>query len=120
MVRHAAFIVENLIIQSVLLMGDRLTVDAVVITPLHPGNKSQIIVWLIHTYANDFSPGEDEIYRNKIMAMASFSDWIDKSATISFILRLCLLESLGGGGSKCKSGASFILLWRYKARCCRL
>ena len=55
---HAAFFVEDLIIQSELLMGDGLTVDAAVITPLHPGNKSQIIVRLIHhTYANDVSPG---------------------------------------------------------------
>ena len=43
------------------------------------------------------------------MAMASFLDWIDKSATISSILRLCLLESLGGGGSASPAGASFIL-----------
>ncbi|KAL3765276.1 hypothetical protein ACHAW5_000277 [Stephanodiscus triporus] len=92
-----AFLAEDLIIQSV-LMGDGCTVDAV-INP--PGTKSQTSAMMPRSIKNH---QEDEILRNE-MATASFSDWIERSSTVASgklsddILRMCILESLGGGGS---------------------
>ena len=91
----ATFLVEDLIIQSV-LMGDALTVESV-ISPQNP--KSPITVSLpVPNYQ------EDEIRRNE-MSSASFSGWIENMATQSSrklsddILCMSILESFGGGGS---------------------
>ena len=93
---NETFIAEDLIIQSI-LMGDGTTVNKV-ITP--PGStKSQLGSML--PFKNH---QEDEISRNEI-ATASFAEWIQNSSTTSSgklsgdILRMCLLESFGGGGS---------------------
>ena len=93
---NETFLAEDLIIQSI-LMGDGTTVNEV-ITP--PGStKSQLGSML--PFKNH---QEDEISRNEI-ATASFAEWVQKSSTAfsgklsDDILRMCLLESFGGGGS---------------------
>lgn len=93
----ATFLVEDLIIQSV-LMGDALTVDSVISSH---DTKSQIARSLPVP-----NHQEDEIRRNE-MATASFSVWIENVATLSSrklsddILCMSILESFGGGGSSC-------------------
>lgn len=89
-VKGKMFLAEDLIIQSI-LMGDGETVN-MVIAPPGP------------SYMSSKKYQDDEITRNEI-ASASFSEWIQKSSTTSSgklcddILRMCVLESLGGGGS---------------------
>ncbi|KAL9186961.1 hypothetical protein ACHAXT_010681 [Thalassiosira profunda] len=84
------FLAEDLVIQSV-LMGDGESVEKVIAPP---GAKSALFT----------NPQEDEIKRNEAAA-SSFAQWIQDSSTTSSgklsddILRVCLLESLGGGGS---------------------
>lgn len=88
------FLVEDLITQSV-LMGDGRTVEMVVSpAEIHqPGTMAPFKT--LH---------EDEIRRNELAA-TSFAQWIEHSSTKSAeklsvdILRMCILESLGGGGS---------------------
>mmetsp|Transcript_23076 Transcript_23076/g.48649 ORF Transcript_23076/g.48649 Transcript_23076/m.48649 type:complete len:482 (+) Transcript_23076:1259-2704(+) len=83
------FLAEDLFVQSI-LMGDGATVHNVIAPS---GGKL-----LRHNYQ------EDEISRNEI-ATLSFSKWIQQSSTTSSgklsddILRMTLLESIGGGGS---------------------
>ncbi|KAL7549616.1 hypothetical protein ACHAWF_012882 [Thalassiosira exigua] len=88
------FLSEDLLIQSI-LMGDGSTVERV-ITP--PGSKTS------RTSAAPFiNHQEDEIMRNGI-ATASFAEWVKENSTTCSgklcddILRMCLLESIGGGG----------------------
>jgi hypothetical protein len=105
----ASFLAEDLIVQSV-LMGDGLTVDAVIAAP--PGGTTSrttsATLTLPRSVGNNHQ--EDEIYRNE-MATASFSTWIELSSTTASgllsddILRMCILESLGGGGSSPRSPA---------------
>ncbi|KAL7542416.1 hypothetical protein ACHAXR_012139 [Thalassiosira sp. AJA248-18] len=90
------FLAEDLFVQSI-LVGDGATVDKV-ITP--PGAKSNQTIGAV-PFTNNYQ--EDEITRNEI-ASASFAEWIKQSSAVSSglsddILRMCLLESLGGGGS---------------------
>lgn len=93
--RDAEFLVEDLIAQSV-LMGDGTTVEKVIrSTDIHlPSSMTPFKT--LH---------EDEIHRNELAA-ASFVQWIEQSSTKSGvelsvdILRMCILESLGGGGSE--------------------
>ena len=91
----ATFLVEDLIIQSVLI-GDALTVDSVISTQ----NPKSQIAGLVPVPNHQ----EDEIRRNE-MATASFSEWIENMATQSSrklsddILCMSILESFGGGGS---------------------
>lgn len=91
----ATFLVEDLIIQSV-LMGDALTVDSVISSHDTKSQISRSLPVLNHQ--------EDEICRNE-MATASFSGWIENVATLSSrklsddILYMRILESFGGGGS---------------------
>ena len=92
--RDEEFLVEDLIAQSV-LMGDGTTVEMVI----RPAEIHQPI-----TVAPFKNLHEDEILRNEL-AVASFAKWIEQSSTESSgklsvdILRICILESLGGGGS---------------------
>jgi len=92
--RDEEFLVEDLIVQSV-LMGDGTTVEKV-IRPSEIHQPSTMTPFKnLH---------EDEIHRNELAA-ASFAQWIEQSSTTSSgklsvdILRVCILESLGGGGS---------------------
>jgi hypothetical protein len=95
-----AFLTEDLIIQSV-LMGDGITVDAVIAAPSTATTKSRTSAALPSGVNNH---QDDEILRNE-MAIASFSGWIERSSTAApgrlsdDILRMCVLETLGGGGS---------------------
>ena len=65
---------------------------------------------------------EDEIYRNEIMAMASFSEWMDKSATISskkncpMMFCVCVCWNLLEVEEVQVRRKFHILLWRYEAR----
>ena len=103
----ASFLAEDLIVQSV-LMGDGLTVDAVIAAP--PGvtmsRTTSATSTLPRSVGNTHQ--EDEIHRNE-MATSSFSTWIERSSTTASgrlsddILRMCILESLGGGGSSSAS-----------------
>ena len=92
---NETFLAEDLIIQSI-LMGDGMTVDKV-IASTKSGSSSMT------PFKN---PQEDEISRNEAAA-ASFAEWIQTSSTkcsgklSDDILRVCLLESFGGGGSSC-------------------
>ncbi len=92
--RDEEFLVEDLITQSV-LMGDGTTVEMVI----RPAEIHQP-----NTVAPFKNLHEDEILRNEL-AVASFAKWIEQYSTESAgklsvdILRICILESLGGGGS---------------------
>jgi len=89
------FLAEDLFIQSI-LMGDGATVDKVITPPGAKPSQASMVPSKNHQ--------EDEISRNEIAA-ASFSEWIQQSSATSSgkvsddILRMSLLESLGGGGS---------------------
>jgi hypothetical protein len=102
-----AFLAEDLIIQSV-LMGDGITVDAVISAP--NATRSRTSAVLPRSVSNNQQ--EDEILRNE-MATASFSGWIEKASTTASgqlsddILRMCILESLGGGGSASGSSSPY-------------
>jgi len=88
------FLVEDLFVQSI-LCGDANTVNQV---NARPGS-----------YTSCFRPmqctQDEEIERNET-ASSSFADWIQYSSTTSMgalsedVLRLCLLESLGGRSTK--------------------
>ena len=86
------FLSEDLFVQSIL---DGPTAKRV-ITPPEAAKWNQ---------TNMLTNQEDEISRNEI-ATTLFAEWIQKSSTNSSgsladdILRMCLLESLGGGGSR--------------------
>lgn len=103
----ASFLAEDLIVQSV-LMGDGLTVDAVIAAP--PGVTTSRTTSATSTLPRSVGNNhqEDEIHRNE-MATSSFSTWIERSSTTASgrlsddILRMCILESLGGGGSSSAS-----------------
>ncbi|KAL7491732.1 hypothetical protein ACHAWT_001022 [Skeletonema menzelii] len=88
------FLTEDLFIQSI-LMGDGNTVSQVI---ANPDTESQ------SSMARFKSHQDDEISRND-KAVASFAKWIQSSSTMASgrlsddILRMSLLESLGGGGS---------------------
>jgi hypothetical protein len=104
----APFLAEDLIVQSV-LMGDGLTVDAVIAAP--PRGTTSRTTSATSTLPRSVNSNhqEDEIRRNEV-ATASFSAWIERSSTTASgrlsddVLRMCILESLGGGGSS--SGAA--------------
>lgn len=94
--KKTKFLTEDLIIQGIL--SDGATVDQVI--------KSS-------TVSRHGGYQEDEIARNKI-ACATYANWIQESSTVASgklsddILRMCLLESLGGGGpSSSADGPSF-------------
>lgn len=94
--KKTKFLTEDLIIQGIL--SDGATVDQVI--------KSS-------TVSRHGGYQEDEIARNKI-ACATYANWIQESSTVASgklsddILRMCLLESLGGGGpSSSAAGPSF-------------
>lgn len=88
------FLTEDLFIQSI-LMGDGDTVSQVI---ANPDTETQ------SSLARFKSHQDDEISRND-KAVASFAKWIQSSSTMASgrlsddILRMSLLESLGGGGS---------------------
>jgi len=88
------FLTEDLFIQSI-LMGDGNTVSQVI---ANPDTETQL------SMARFKSHQDDEISRND-KAVASFAKWIQSSSTTASgrlsddILRMSLLESLGGGGS---------------------
>lgn len=88
------FLTEDLFIQSI-LMGDGNTVSQVI---ANPDTDAQLRM------ARFKSHQDDEISRNDT-AVASFAQWIQSSSTTASgrlsddILRMSLLESLGGGGS---------------------
>jgi len=92
---NETFLAEDLIIQSI-LMADGVTVDKVIAST--KSGSSSMTPFKNHQ--------EDEISRNEA-ATASFADWIQTSSTkcsgklSDDILRVCLLESFGGGGSSC-------------------
>jgi len=85
---------EDLLIQSI-LMGDGNTVSQVI---ANPDTETQQSMTLFKSHQ------DDEISRND-KAVASFAMWIQSSSTTASgrlsddILRMSLLESLGGGGS---------------------
>ena len=84
--KKTKFLTEDLIIQGILRDGT--TVDQVI--------KSS-------TVSRHGGYQEDELARNKI-ACTAYANWIQESSTVASgklsddILRMCLLESLGGGG----------------------
>ena len=90
---NETFLAEDLIIQSI-LMADGVTVDKVVAST--KSGSSSMTPFKNHQ--------EDEISQNEA-ATASFAEWILTSSTkcsgklSDDILRVCLLESFGGGGS---------------------
>eukprot|EP00984_Skeletonema_dohrnii_P012308 scaffold4981_cov103-Skeletonema_dohrnii-CCMP3373.AAC.3 len=94
------FLTEDLFIQSI-LMGDGNTVSQVI---ANPDIETQPSVALFKSHQ------DDEISRND-KAVASFAKWIQSYSTTASgrlsddILRMSLLESLGGGGS-CSSASS--------------
>jgi hypothetical protein len=81
------FLAEDLYVQSI-LMGDGATAEEV----------------LSSTVARSKGPQEDEIVRNE-QACASFAQWIKNSSTFHAgalsddILRMCLLQSIGGNSN---------------------
>jgi len=98
---NETFLAEDLIIQSI-LMADGMTVDKVIASTKSGSNS-------MTPFKN---PQEDEISRNEA-AMASFAEWIQTSSTkcsgilSDDILRVCLLESFGGGGCSSCAGSPF-------------
>ena len=92
--KQAKFLVEDLFVQSILI-GDGATVKKVIAPPGAESNRNKV------TMQNH---QDDEINRND-KASVSFAEWIRLSSTTSpdklsdDVLRMCLLESLGGGGS---------------------
>mmetsp|Transcript_17187 Transcript_17187/g.41218 ORF Transcript_17187/g.41218 Transcript_17187/m.41218 type:complete len:654 (+) Transcript_17187:286-2247(+) len=98
--KDGTFLAEDLIIQSI-LMGDGTTVKDVIALPRTNSNETGMMPFKNHQ--------EEEISRNE-MASTSFAERIQQSSTNSSgklsddILRMCLLESLGGGGSASAAG----------------
>jgi len=92
--KNGNFLAEDLITQSI-LMGDGTTVNSV-ITPPGGTKPHQSLAFKNHQ--------EDEIGRNE-NATTLFAEWIQHSSTTCSgklsddVLRMCILESLGGGGS---------------------
>ncbi len=88
------FMTEDLFIQTI-LMGDGNTVSQVI---ANPDTETQVSMSRFKSHQ------DDEISRND-KAVASFAQWIQSSSTTASgrlsddILRMSLLESLGGGGS---------------------
>ena len=101
------FLTEDLIIQGIL--SDGATVDQVI--------KAS-------TVSRHGGYQEDELARNKI-ACATYASWIQESSTVASgklsddILRMCLLESLGGGGPSPSAAEPYFGDERHSAAICK-